>query len=1019
MKKKLLLLVLTSIAIFFVLRNLYKTNLTSSNTDQLIERDQEETEAATDAAGAAQFELRMTKDPKTGKIPDGIREAALLEAERNYQQQQITQNSVLANTYNFQGPNNLGGRNRSIVYDVRYNGGANQTIMSGGVSGGIYKSIDDGATWIRKSPTSSIYSVTSIAQDPRVGNQDTWYYATGEALGNSPSATGAFYLGDGIYKSIDNGETWTKLTASNTGALETFDRRQDLITRVVVNPTNGDVFMAALDGIYRSTNGGTTWGIVLFSNAGSIGSAMGTDLVVTSAGRFYAAFPGANNAAPLNAPGIWTSTTGASASWGKIAGDSSLTNPVGWNTNTNYGRIVLAVPPSAEDSLYAIYYNNIDNSSCPGSVAEAELFRWRQSTTTWTDLSANLPNEAGCSVGNDPFSVQGGYDLLMFVKPGSPNTVFIGGTNIYRSTDGFTSTGNTTRIGGYANASGYSLYTNSHPDIHAVAFRPGSPNIMLCGNDGGIQRTTDNTAVTVSWTPINTGFNTYQYYYVAIDPRNANAKVLGGAQDNGSTRNVGGAGINFESIFGGDGVSVALSNDILGNTYEYVGFQNGDIFRRNALSAPNTGSNIRPATSVNDGLFITLFQVDPDNTDTLYYINESSLYRNVSASTATSLNWTDMTGIATAVAPNFITALATTRGAYNPATASLFIATENGRLYRLNNPANAAAATAPVDITGASFPTGYISSVAVNPRNDDTVMVTFSNYTVANLPIANIWWTGNANAASPTWTNIERNLTLPSIRSSVIARTSLGIEYFVGTSVGMYNTTNPLTTNWAQEGAATIGNAVVSSFALRTIDNNLLVGTHGYGMWKTALTLALPVNLVDFTGKAVNKINKLNWVTDQEQNNYGFDIERKYTNEINFSKIGFVKGKNSLNKNYYEFDDGIIDLGKENVQYRLKQIDLDQKFKYSNVITINRKGSVKFVEYISVVGNALFVRFNNNNADQTVEARFFDVSGRLLKKQQLSRQSQQLDISSLPAGAYVVEFTSSTQEKHTQKILKK
>ena len=508
---------------------------------------------------------------------------------------------------------------------------------------------------------------------------------------------------------------------------------------------------------------------------------MGTDIVVTSTGRFYAAFPGGNNDTTLNVPGIWTSTTGLSGSWGKIAGDSSLTNPAGWNTNGNYGRIVLAVPPNAEDSLYAVYYNNVDNNCAPG-VTEAELFRWRQSLSAWTDLSANLPNEPGCLAGNDPFAAQGGYDLVMLAKPGTPNTIFLGGTNIYRSTDGFTSTTNTTRIGGYANTAGYGLYSNSHPDIHAIAFRPGTPNIMLCGNDGGIQRTSDNTAATVSWSQINNGFRTYQYYYVAIDPRFGNAKVLGGAQDNGSSRNIGGTGTNFESIFAGDGVSVGLSNLIAGNTFEYVGFQNGDIYRRNSLSGPNSGIFIRPTTAASDGLFVTLFYLDPDNTETLYYASDSSLYRNISASTATTLNWTQMTAVGTALSDtSIITALATTRRVYNPLTASLFIGTEDRRLFRLDNPANVAAATAPVDITGALFPNrGYISSIAVNPRNDDTVLVTFSNYGVNS-----IWWTGNANTASPTWVNVERNLTLPSVRSSVIAITSVGVEYFVGTSVGL------------------------------------------------------------------------------------------------------------------------------------------------------------------------------------------------------------------------------------------
>src|SRR5207244_2289616 len=112
-------------------------------------------------------------------------------------------------------------------------------------------------------------------------------------------------------------------------------------------------------------------------------------------------------------------------------------------------------------------------------------------------LSSTLPDEPGCLKGNDPFAVQGGYDLVVAVKPDDPTTVFIGGTNIYRSTTSGTSWA---RIGGYNSPASYALYLNSHSDIHSIVFQPTSSTIMLCGNDGGIQRTTDDLAGTVVWT---------------------------------------------------------------------------------------------------------------------------------------------------------------------------------------------------------------------------------------------------------------------------------------------------------------------------------------------------------------------------------------------------------------------------------------------------------------------------------------------------------------------------------------
>ncbi|HYF30193.1 MAG TPA: hypothetical protein VD993_03640 [Chitinophagaceae bacterium] len=977
----------------------------------------------------AQYEFNMVKDPKTNTIPEGVFEAELAQAREIYARQQ--QMKVDENIYSFQGPNNLGGRVRSIVYDVRYDGTTNQTMFAGGVSGGIYKSTDNGATWTRKSPTNQHYSTTSIAQDPRAGQQDTWYYSTGEAIGNSASDAGAFYLGNGIYKSTDNGETWTRLANSNTSSLEGFNSRTDLVSKVAVNPANGDVYMAALNAIYRSQDGGTNWAIVLTDGGGTYSSSFVTDIVFNSTGtRMYAAFDGrgcfyatnppGTGCSALNIAGVWTSTTGNSGSWTKIAGDGAATNPVGWDVNNSYGRVVLALAPSNENILYALYW---DGDAYPS--IEAELYKWDQSTTSWVDRSANLPNEAGGSPGNDPFAVQGGYDLVLAVKPDDENCLFIGGTNIYRSTDAFATAASVTRIGGYAGPSTYASYTNSHADIHSIVFQPGSPTTMVCGNDGGIQRTANNLAATVAWTVISTGFRTYQYYHVTLDPRNGNGKVMGGAQDNGTTRNIGGAGTDFERIFSGDGVSVGLSDNISGTFWEYVGFQSGPIYRRaSTLAADFINADIRPSTATDAGLFVTLFELDQDNTQIIYYASDSSLYRNTSASTANTTNWTNLTGIQTTIVDGSspktqITALATTRGAYNPATASLFLGTNEGRLYRLDDPANVAAATAPVNITGGTFPVGgNISSIAVNPRNDDTVLVTFSNYGVTS-----VFWTGNANSGAPTWLNVEGpSLTLPSYRSSVIAVTNNGVEYFVGTSVGLFvatiNSATPGATAWTQEGANTIGNAVVTSMALRTLDNRLLVGTHGYGMWATTLTGAgLPVNFTSFTGKAEEKQNRLQWTVENEVDNQGYEVQRKYKHETSFSKIGFVPAKSAnASANSYTFPDALVDLGIENVSYRLKQIDIDGDEQYSSIITLTRKVSPRFVEYLSVRGNSLLMRLNGQS-NQQITFRLFDSNGRLLKQQRLADRTQEVSLAGLPRATFVVEITHPDGRRHSQKIV--
>lgn len=998
-------------------------------TGNLIQREEDPNARMTDFLGATEYEFNMLKNPTTGKIPEGIRDAELLQA-KQLLIQQLSSPSGLPNPYSFQGPNNLGGRTRALVYDIR-NGTLNGVIMAGGVSGGIYKSIDDGATWVRKSPVGDLYSVTAIAQDPT--SLDTWYYAGGEAIGNSASlgpfitaGVNGFYFGKGVFKSTDNGETWAFLPASNTGSLEIFDNRADCITKLVVNPVNGNVYMAALDAIYRSTDGGATWGggtAVLTSTSGGISTGMLTDIIVTSTGRFYASFSGFCNSTPVDMPGVWTSLTGASGSWTKIAGAGAGPSPAGWNADGTYGRVVLAYAPSLDSRVYALYWNGI-TYTCGAPTPEAEFYYWTDGASAWTDISATLPDvPVVCLAGNDPFACQTGYDLVVAVKPDDVTgaTVFIGGTNSYRSTDAGATW---TRIGGYVSAVSYGLYLSSHPDVHAFAFKPTSSITMLCGNDGGIQRTTDNLAGTVAWTQINTGYRTYQYYYVDIDPRSGNAKVIGGAQDNGSTRNIGGSGTDFEQVTGGDGVSVGLTDPAVtgGTQYEYVGSQLGNINRRASTTALGfIDAAITPTGESGTGLFVTLFKLDADNSERLYYANDNALYRTTTASTVTSATWTSMTGVATSVGPaNDITALAMTRGTYSVATASLFMGTSNGKVFRMDDPTGAAAvADAPVDITGASFPaSAYISSIAVNPRNDDTILVTFSSYGVSSC-----WWTGTANSAAPTWTAVEGSLSLPSYRSSAIHAVPgiPEVHYFVGTSVGLYRVVGlPGVTTWTKEGSGDMGNAVVSSLSFRPADGNLLVGTHGYGMWKTALSLLpLPVQLTEFKGTLQNnKTALLQWTTSTEYNSKQFELEKSFDG-TSYRKIATIAAAgNSTSPRQYSFTDR-EPLTEKNY-YRLKSVDIDNVSKLSNIVLLKLTAVTQDMQVLGnpFKNNTLVVRFVKS-PEEKGELRLNDMSGRLVARRTIGPGEQLIafNISATAAGTYILQAVINGKT-YTAKVLK-
>ena len=142
----------------------------------------------------ARWEFERTKDPVTGKMPPDIKSGELAFA-RELAKQSIASKTQSTLTWTQMGPDTLGGRTRALAIDVT----DGNTILAGAVSGGIWKSTDGGASWSQTLTPTQLLSVTTIAQDTRTGQEDTWYAGTGEYTGNSAGATGATFFGDGIY----------------------------------------------------------------------------------------------------------------------------------------------------------------------------------------------------------------------------------------------------------------------------------------------------------------------------------------------------------------------------------------------------------------------------------------------------------------------------------------------------------------------------------------------------------------------------------------------------------------------------------------------------------------------------------------------------------------------------------------------------------------------------------------------------------------------------------------------------
>ena len=877
-------------------------------------------------------EFMMLRDPVTNEIPKNIfrleREFAktLPKRENLFLNKNSSSNETQALTWTARGPNNVGGRTRALGIDKRTGNPPDVIILAGGVSGGIWRSTNDGSTWSSVTSPSQLHSVTCIVQDKRSAKEDIWYAGTGEAVGNSASGSSAStFRGDGIFKSTDNGLTWNIIPSTSTSTPQSYDQVFDYVHNIAIDTSN-NLYVAASNTIQRTTDGGENWSTVLGSFPGS---SFISDVQVTTGGVVYAAI----SKYPNNTDkGIWRSPDGVT--WTNISDGIS-----GFPT-TQFGRITIGIALSDEDVVYFL----IEYSDNAPATNGHQLWKYTYGSGngsgnkgTWVNRGGNLPDELEGSGlgGNDPFDTQGGYDMYVQVSPTDKDFVIAASTNLYTSTDGFATTTNYDRVGGYAGPDTYAFYTNHHPDLHSGAFLPGSNIIYYSGSDGGVHKTSDIKAGTVSWTSLNTGYNTSQFYSLSLAPESGSNVMMGGTQDNGTWLGTSSGLSSWTSVEGGDGTIVEVAP--IADDKIYTAYQVGGLRRRTRAGTFLADFTPTPSSSLNQ-LFVNPLVLDPNNSGLMYYAGGTTSTNTgilrCNPKTATSSDWTNLSS--TIVSSDQVSAI----GISTASSANvLYYGTKNGVVKRVDG-ANSGSEPTVTNISSGLPDSGYVNCLAVDPTNSDNVIAVFSNYNFQSL-----WYSTNGGSS---WTDVEGNLsgaTGPSVRWTTIFYVSGESHYFLGTSVGVYFT-NTLggSTVWTQEAVGSIGNAVTVMLDWRDNDGTLAAATHGKGVYTTQITSPLPVELSAFSGIYQDGSVKLLWRTETEVNNYGFEILRFAQNgghsepdlsgEESWEKIGFIEGHgNSNSPKSYEFVDESVMYGTQ--YYRLKQIDNDGSFEYSDVVEVD------------------------------------------------------------------------------------
>jgi photosystem II stability/assembly factor-like uncharacterized protein len=409
------------------------------------------------------------------------------------------------------------------------------TLFVGAASGGVWKSVNGGTTFKPVFDREDVQSIGAVAIDP--SNPKTVWVGTGEAwTRNSVS------VGDGIHKSTDSGENWT-----NVGLKDS-----EHIAKILIDPNDGNTVLVCATGhlwddndergVFKTSDGGKAWKKVLAGANGSSGCsfmAMSRQEPKTiyatmwdfrrQGWTFRSGGPGS---------GIFKSTD-AGDHWTEINDSNAKGLPA-----KPYGRVAIAVAPSKPNVVYA----NIEAEKGRG------LYRSDDGSATWAKLDAS-----NFMVWR-PF-----YFGNLIVDPKDENKIFKPDLILLYSTDGGKSF-NTVSGGG-------------HGDFHDVWINPTNPNLVFAGDDGGLWRSEDggNRWKHQMNLPVS------QFYHVSID--NADPyHVYGGLQDNsswvGDSSYPGGvSNARWENMFGGDGFW--MFEDPADSAYIYAEAQGGEIGRVN------------------------------------------------------------------------------------------------------------------------------------------------------------------------------------------------------------------------------------------------------------------------------------------------------------------------------------------------------------------------------------------------------------------------------------------------------
>ncbi|MCB2380025.1 T9SS type A sorting domain-containing protein [Hymenobacter sp. BT635] len=915
-------------------------------------------------------EVALTRDPATGTVP---RERLLVAQEQIAQMlaekagQRAIGGSLSTANWSEKGPSNIGGRVRALLPDPADATG--NKVWAGSVGGGLWKTNNAMATtptWTKVNDSFANMAITTMAYNPN--NSDIMYFGTGEGFGNVDAVRGM-----GIWKSTDHGASWSQLSSTNT--FEFY-----YVQKLVVDK-NGWLYAATSSGLRRSKDGGATWAGVLYNNSAGYGNFSDVDVHPTT-GAVYASL-GIFQAGG----GIMYSASGDAGTYANLNAPANSGLPA---NNTHY-RVEVAIAPSDPTRMYAMF--------CSTSSTLLNIYRSLDGGLTWQALPK--PDDADTGITAADFTRgQAWYDLAIAVSPTDPNTVFVGGIDIFKTSNAGATGANSVSWQQVTHWYGGFGFQNIHADQHAIAFLPGSGTIAYFGNDGGVARTTNATAATPTLTHINSGFNVTQFYSVAAHPTDYNY-FLAGAQDNGTQQFRSTTGTQTRDINGGDGAFCFIDEDQ--PQYQFATYVYSNIYR---TSTGGTETQF-PTTLVNDntGSFINPMEYDSKN-NALYYAYSANNLRRTLQATGSPVSAT-ISLVTTAVpAPGQVTHVAVSPNVDN----RVYVGTSSGKVLRIDNAHTATPTVTPIYTTGptnVSISGIAVERSAVTPDADQHILFTVSNYGATS-----VWQTTNGGTA---WASAEGNLPDMPVRWVLFDPTG-GKRAMIATELGVW-TTDDLTTaavSWSPSNT-NLANVRVDMLRLRKADRMVVAATHGRGVFTSNVFIVnpLPVELTSFTGRGTEAGVALRWQTASEHQSRSFVVERAADGK-SFQAIGSqAAAGNSSAVRVYTYLDETAGPGK--YAYRLHQLDQDGSGSYSPAVMVNLAASAAPLltsAYPSPFSNELTLQLREPVRGD-IMATLTNTQGRVVYRARQQSPSRLVPLAvptTLAAGSYLLTVQAAGQQ---------